>query len=289
MPTRILIAGAGDLGVRAGLLLHAAGAQVFALKRNPSDLPPELHPLAADLTRPETLTSLPEVDQVVYSVAADTSSDEAYQQAYVVGLSNLVQSLSVQRAPLERVLFVSSTAVYAQTDGSWVDESSLAEPDGFSGIRTLQAEALLQHAGFRHVVLRSAGIYGPGRTRLLDQVQSGKASYDPQQPEYGNRIHVDDLARAIVHLLQLSTAASLYNAVDHEPAPRQQVLQWLATSLGAPAPRAVASAAAAEPSSARRARATDKRVSGSLLRESGFQFVYPSYREGYAQLIALRS
>lgn len=292
---RILIAGAGDLGVRTGRLLAQSGAQVFALKRSASGLPAPLEPITADLTRPETLTALPEVDQVVYSVAADSSTDEAYHQAYVLGLGNLLQSLSLQRSPVQRVLFVSSTAVYAQTDGGWVDETSPAEPDAFSGIRTLQAEAVLQHSGFAHCIVRSAGIYGPGRTRLIDQVRGGKATYDPEQPEYGNRIHVDDLARAIVHLLQLPTVAALYNAVDHEPAPRREVLQWLGRRLNAPAPKPSKGPAASPTTSltagpadgsARRVRATDKRVSGSRLLQSGFRFEYPSYREGYAKLIA---
>jgi nucleoside-diphosphate-sugar epimerase len=282
---RVLIAGAGDVGTRAGLLLAQAGKQVFALKRRTVGLPAELVAVAADLTRPETLTALPQdIDSLVYCAAADGSNDEAYQNAYVAGLNNVLQSLSLQRAPLQRVLFVSSTAVYAQTNGEWVTEESTAEPEHFSGIRTLQAESVLEHFPVASVVVRSGGIYGPGRTRLIDQVRSGTATYDPTHAEYGNRIHAQDLARAIVHLLDVSEPLRVYNAVDQEPAPRREVLQWLASQLGVAPPTAAADAGAQ--TKARRTKPSDKRVDSSKLRASGYQFQFPSYREGYGALLA---
>jgi nucleoside-diphosphate-sugar epimerase len=285
MSQRILIAGAGDLGVRTGLHLARAGHTVFALRRNPAGLPPELQPVAADLSRQETLSAVPgAIERVVYCAAADASTDEAYNKAYVLGLSNLLHAVSVQRLPPERIVFVSSTAVYGQSDGSWVREDSVTEPESFSGIRTLQAEALLEHSGLRGVVVRSGGIYGPGRTQLLDQVRAETASYNPDLQEYGNRIHVEDLALAIVHLLERpqSEPYSVYNAVDHAQAPRREVLQWLAEALGKAAPKA----SAVPEAKARRARPGDKRVDGAKLRASGYQFSFPSYREGYGAMLA---
>jgi nucleoside-diphosphate-sugar epimerase len=292
MNQRILIAGAGDLGVRVGALLAAGGAQIFALRRSQGMLPQSLEFIGADLRDPDSLSRLPErLDGVVYAAAADESSDAAYQQAYVLGLSNLLQAPSLKAHTPGRMLFVSSTAVYAQADGEWVDEASPCNASHFSGRRTLEAERVLSVSGVPWTVARAGGIYGPGRTRLIDQVRSGEARYDPDQIEYTNRIHVDDLAGAIVHLLRHPQGLGVFNCVDHEPAPRQEVLTWLAGQLAAPTPRALHSLAPSPevsnpaPSTRSRVRQSNKRVSGEKLRALGYQFRYPSYREGYRELM----
>ncbi len=280
MSARILIAGAGDVGIRLGKALVAQGHEVFALRRNTAALPKELHAVGADLNDPAQLGGLPAaLTHVAYTAAADERSDAAYERAYVRGLSNLLSALAGQTT-LRRAVFISSTAVYAQDDDSWVTEESATEPQSFAGKRTLEAEAQLSHTNLEYAILRCGGIYGEGRTRLLDQVLAGNASYDPTKTEYTNRIHSDDVARALTLLLLHPDAGGLYNGVDTEPAPRREVLQWLAQELGAPAPRATAGRPTERgPGS--------KRVSSARLQGLGYEFSYPTYREGYRALITL--
>ena len=175
-----------------------------------------------------------------------------------------------------RGLFISSTAVHGASDGSWVDEASDPAPTGFPGQRLLEAERFLAGAPLAAASsLRLGGIYGPGRTSLLRSVESGAASLAPHV-EWTNRIHVEDAARAVLHVLDLVPLPRLVEVVDEEPAPRAEVLGFLAAKLGRPSPPVVDTPAP---------RGMGKRVSSALLRRSGFDWRYPTYREGYTALI----
>lgn len=290
---RILIAGCGDLGTALGQNLHAAGHDVWGLKRQPSDLPPTIHPLAADLTDPATLDRLPTaLDSVIYSAAAANFTEVAYRAAYVSGVSHLLQALRAGGQQPQRLLFVSSTSVYAQHQGEWVDENTPATADGFSGRCLREGEQLIWDSPWPAVAVRFGGIYGPGRTRLIDSVRDGSATRPTGAPIYTNRIHRDDCARVLHHLLDLPDPQSLYIGVDDEPAPLDEVLCWLATQLGVPnppvAPLVPLKPGATRHETAARLRAS-KRCRNARLRASGFQFRYPSYREGYQTLLAAES
>lgn len=286
----ILIAGCGDVGATLGQSLSAVGHQVWGLKRHPADLPPGIQPLAADLTDPATLTRLPPtLDYVVYSAAASGFSEAAYQAAYVTGVHNLLNALDKAEQPPKRLLFTSSTSVYAQHQGEWVDEDSPAEADGFSGRCIRAGEQLMWDSGWSAVAVRFGGIYGPGRARLIESVRDGVATRPVGPPLYTNRIHRDDCARALEHLLWLPEPASLYLAVDDDPAPLAEVLNWLAVQLGAPEPPLAAHpplkpGAEANANATLRMRAS-KRCRNARLRASGFDFRYPGYRDGYAALL----
>src|SRR5262245_17546426 len=137
----VLIAGCGDVGTRLGVALAADGDEVRGLRRNPDALPGPIHGVHGDLATGDGLRAAADGVQVlIYAAAADGFSDDAYRGAYVDGLHNVLDALAAARAPLERVLFTSSTAVYGQSDGSWVDETSPTDPQGFSGRRLLEAE-----------------------------------------------------------------------------------------------------------------------------------------------------
>ena len=287
---RILIAGCGDVGTTLGRSLHAAGHAVWGLKRHPDDLPPGIRPLAADLTDPATLTTLPlGLDYVVYSAAAVGFSEAQYQAAYATGVRNLLDALERGHQQPRRLLFTSSTSVYAQHQGEWVDEDSPAEADGFSGRCIRAGEQLMWDSTWPAVAVRFGGIYGPGRTRLIDSVRDGTATRSAGPPIYTNRIHRDDCARVLEHLLALPEPARLYVAVDDDPAPLNEVLCWLAVQLGVPEPPLVPQSppkpgAEASGNAALRLRAS-KRCRNARLRASGFEFRYPTYREGYATLL----
>ncbi len=284
----ILIAGCGDVGATLGQSLNATGHEVWGLKRHTADLPSGVRPLAADLTDPATLNALPPaLDSVVYSAAAAGFGEAAYQAAYVVGIRNLLDALRRAGQQPRRLLFASSTSVYAQHQGEWVDEDSPAAADSFSGRCIRAGERLIWDSGWPAVVVRFGGIYGPGRTRLIDSVRDGTATRPAGPPLYTNRIHRDDCARVLEHLLFLPEPASLYLAVDDDPAPLGEVLSWLATQLGLPEPPLATNlplkpgAGTGDPPRMR----ASKRCHNTRLRASGFEFRHPGYRDGYAVLL----
>ncbi len=276
MGERVLIAGCGFVGTQLAYDLRADGHDVYGLARSCPSLPAGAQWVAADLTVPESLTHLPEVDYVVFAASAGESSDARYLAVYVTGLGNLLAALRKQ--PVKRLCFVSSTAVYHQSDGSWVDESSPTEPVHFSGLRTLEAERVAREAAIPAVVLRCAGIYGPGRTRLIDSVRNGTASWTSGPPRYTNRIHRDDVAGALRHLLFHPAPAPVYVGVDEAPAPERDVYAFLADLLHV-------SLAPGERTESSPRTAGNKRCDGSLLRATGYQFRFPSYREGYKAML----
>ncbi|MEO8197269.1 MAG: SDR family oxidoreductase [Thermoanaerobaculia bacterium] len=279
---RVLIAGCGDLGGALGLELAAAGDEVFGLRRHVERLPRGIRPLAADLAEPATLRDLPRVDAVVYTAAAERSTEEAYRRAYVEGVRHLLAAPGIQHHPPRRFFFVSSTAVYAQNDGAWIDERSPAEATHFRARLLLEGEALVRTATSPEtatLVLRLSGIYGPRRTRLIDLVRTGRATYPPGPPRYANRIHRDDAAGALAHLLRLPQPAPLYLGVDDAPVDLREVLVWLAERLGTPTPRLEERPVEGSPEH------TNKRCSNARLRAAGYRFRFPSYREGYGALL----
>ncbi|WP_311212572.1 MULTISPECIES: NAD-dependent epimerase/dehydratase family protein [unclassified Arthrobacter] len=279
----VLIAGCGDLGTEAGLRFAAAGHDVVGLRRSPEKLPAEIRGLYADLST--ELPDLPsDVEIVVVAVAADSSTEEAYRAAYVNGVRNVLDALERQSIQPRRVLFVSSTAVYKDSGGAVVDESTPTEPTRFSGKVLVEAEDLLfartLGTNTQPISLRLGGIYGPGRTRLIDQVRSGKAVI-PAQPRHTNRVHRDDAAAMIVHLTTMSQDPDrVYVGVDDYAAEMGDVMRFLASEVGGPEPTTAA------PGDASDAGPGDKRCSNARLRATGFDLTYPTFEEGYRALLA---
>lgn len=277
----ILLAGCGDLGTEAGLRFHALGHRVVGWRRTPAKLPAAIEGVAADLSAPRLPRVPADTTAVVIAVAADSPTEEAYRAAYVDGLTHVLDALERDGVRPQRVLFVSSTAVYGDAGGGWVDENTPPRPGGFSGRVLLEAEQLLQAAfsgtATRATSLRLGGIYGPGRTRLIGQVRGGTAVV-PEDARYTNRIHRDDAAAAIVHLATMPPEpAPVYVGVDNDPADLGTVLRFLAAELGLAEPPV---------GDAGPARGGSKRCRNDLLRSTGFEFAFPSFREGYRDILA---
>lgn len=271
----VLMAGCGDVGTEAGLRFAALGHRVVGWRRTPDRLPAPIEAVAADLTG--ELPAIPgDTDIVVVAPAAGGRGEEAYRRVYLDGLSNVLDALERDAVTPSCIIFVSSTAVYADADGAWVDERTAPEPPTATSRVLRRAEELLAVRAPQGTVLRLGGIYGPGRTRLIDQVRGGK-DLAPDPPRYTNRIHRDDAAAAIVHLATaVDATAPVYNGVDEEPAVLGEVLCFLADRLGVPRSGGPDAGTAA----------TGKRICGSLLRSTGFTYRYPSYREGFAAVLA---
>lgn len=276
MGERVLIAGCGFVGCELARQLGPTEHQVWGLSRSRPNLPTTARWLEADLTDGAIARKLPDVDYLVFCASAGESSDARYRAVYVDGLTNVVVAYAA-RAP-KRLVFVSSTAVYHQNDGTWVDENSPTQPTHFSGRRMLEAEAVARGANFSSVVLRCAGIYGPGRTRLIDAVRTGTARWTEGTPRFTNRIHRDDVAGALAHLLFHDNPHPLYVGVDEDPAPEREVFTFLAARLGVSEPPPGRS------EGSHRA-AGNKRCNGAMLRASGYQFRFPSYRDGYSAML----
>ena len=276
---RILIAGCGYVGRALGERLASEGHTVFGARRNPQTLPPKIRLVTLDLSKPISPDELPpDLDFVFYTASAGGFaggySEDAYRTAYVEGPRNLLSALETQ--DVRRVLFTSSTGVYGQRDGEWVDEGSPTEPESSSGRTLLEGEQVFLEGPFPIVVLRLGGIYGPGRTRSLERALQGEDDGEPAV--YSNRIHRDDCAGALRHLMLLEEPEQVYLGVDHEPTDRRTVAGWLEGRLSPETSRADG------PSGTPRRR-TNKRCSNARLVASGYRFLYPTFREGFAALL----
>lgn len=296
-PRHVLVAGCGYVGGALARRLADRGDRVTGLKRNPDDLPQGVEPLAADVLAPASLKGLPKhPEAVVYAVSPAERSGTAYRNAYVEGLQNTLHGCGTPDTPFRgRLVLVSSTGVYGEMDGAWVDEDTPPDPDDETGAALLEGETLARTFGGTGIVLRLGGIYGPGRDRTVRRVASGDVTC-PEPDRFGNRIHRDDAAAAALHLLSLDDPDEVYLGVDRDPAPLRDVYRWIAGRLQVPDPCGPSHAAASargdgssgdgDPGGSETTRRrANKRCSSDRLVASGFAFRYPTFREGYTPFI----
>jgi len=289
---RVLIVGCGYVGLPLGAELVRQGHEVFGLRRSllaENELKVAgVHPLAGDVTKPETLAKLSrQFDWVVNCVAAGGSA-ENYRHTYLEGNRNLVSWLA--DSPPKKFVYTSSSSVYEQKDGSVVTEKSRVEPDAETAKVLVEAEKVLLDAAaqkkFPAVILRVAGIYGPGRGHWFKQFVKGEARIEGDGSRFLNMIHRDDVAGCIIAALKNGRAGEVYNVVDDEPVSQVDFLKWLAATLGKPLPPAGSKDAGI----VRKRGATNKRVSNNKLKtELGYQFKFPNFRSGYgAEILRLK-
>ena len=276
---QVLIVGCGDIGARVSQIL-ADNYAITGLRRNPTGNSDTINYQACDVTDPIQLVSVIQqgrYDVVLITMTPGERSDSGYERAYVQTCRNLVDALRQNVHQPRLALFVSSTAVYGQDDGSWVDEDSITEPESFSGKRLLQAERIIQSGGLTAVIIRFSGIYGPGRNYLLEQIRQGRANMSAQ---ITNRIHADDCAGVIAHLINMQRQqilAPIYIGTDSAPVSMAEVVGWLAEKLGVALP-VVEHQLTAVPG--------NKYCSNRRLLSTGFQFMYADYRAGYKVILS---
>jgi nucleoside-diphosphate-sugar epimerase len=279
------------VGLPLGAELVKQGHEVFGLRRS-AGAEAELRasgikPLIGDITRPEQLVPSPAYDWVVNCVSASGGGVAEYREVYLQGMRNLLAWLGA--APPRKLVYTSSTSVYGQNDGSLVKESSPTEPAVETGRVLVEAEQALLEAvrekTFPAVILRLAGIYGPGRGHWFKQYLNNEARIAGDGARILNMIHRDDVVGAIIAALKSGRPGEVYNAVDDEPVSQLHFFEWLSGPLGKELP-------ASEPEDAEAGRkrgVTNKKVSNRRLKmELGYQFKYPTFRQGYtAEILRL--
>jgi nucleoside-diphosphate-sugar epimerase len=289
---KCLIIGCGYVGLPLGAELVRLGHEVYGLRRTGpagNELKAAgLRPLVGDVTRPETLAGLPrEFDWVVNCVASRGGGADDYRQIYLHGTRHLIAWLAA--APPKKFVYTSSTSVYGQTDGSPVKETSPTEPLVETAKILRETEKLLLAAvaerKFPAVILRVAGIYGPGRGHAFKQFLKNEARIEGDGSRCLNMIHRDDLIGCLVAALKSGRPGEIYNAVDDEPVTQTNFFQWLAEELGKAPPPLVPE----NTDESRKRGVTNKRVSNRKLKmELGCQFKYPNFRRGYTAEILRR-
>ncbi len=273
-----LLIGFGDLASRLAPRLVDAGWSVTGLRRRQVDVP-GVEMVAGDCRDSALLTRLlPGQDLVVVTLTPGEYSEAGYRESYVEGALALAAALAADPVRPARVIWVSSTSVYGQHQGEWVDERTPTEPGSFSGRLLLEAESAVQAADAPATVVRFSGIYGPGRDRTIQQVKKGRSV--PATPvKWTNRIHSEDCAGVLHHIAHRDRegepVAPLYIGTDTQPAPLYDVQHWLAEKLGVELHE--------DPDW--QPRRGNRRCSNALLLGSGYRFEYPTWKEGYGALL----
>ncbi len=279
-----VIAGCGYVGNELARMLIDEGHEVFGIRRDIGKLLPGVRGIEGNVAQPKSLGPAPKrVEYAVYAVGADESSEQAYRRAYLDGLAGFLEWLADEGQRPRRLVMVSSTSVYGQRRGEHIDEDSPTHPTQFRGETLLASERLAAASGLSTVVVRLGGIYGPGREGLIDRARDGQLETRAKK-HFTNRIHRDDAAGLLRFLLFHASPESLYLGVDDEPAEEAELYLWLSKELGVDAPTEEEEGVEGN----RRRSTGSKRCSNRRIRESGYSFRYPTYREGYAELIRAR-
>lgn len=274
----VLIAGCGYTGTAAAHLFVRSGWSVVGWTRSAASvnalLADAITAQAVDISDPDAVARHQfAADVVVHCASSGGGGEETYRAVYLDGVRNLACTF-----PNTRLIFVGSTSVYAQDDGEDVTEESIAAPKTATGKILREAEEIaLSMSG---IVLRAAGIYGPGRSALLRRLRNGEAALETSD-RFVNQIHRDDLARAIVHVAQTDAFSPprIFNVVDDAPASRNEILRWLSAKTG----KALAAAVGSVPH--RRRGNSNKRVRNHRLRALAWRPLFPSYVEGFEQSV----
>jgi nucleoside-diphosphate-sugar epimerase len=276
---RILIAGCGYVGEATGDLFHSAGWNVEGWvhsKESAAQLSTKPYAIQViDVSRRgEVGKYAGSFDAVIHCASSRGGDAEAYRQIYLNGAGHLLE-----RFPKSKILFTSSTSVYAQRDGSWVTEESETKPLRETSRILLEVEQLTLEKG--GTVARLAGIYGPGRSALLTTFVNGTATIAPSNDRFVNQVHRDDIASALFLLLnrEVVSPGQIYNVADDQPLLQSACYGWLAQRLNRPLPPIRKS------EQPRKRGDTNKRVSNAKLRQLGWTPQYPTFNDAMEKSI----
>jgi nucleoside-diphosphate-sugar epimerase len=283
-----LIFGCGYLGARIARRWQTAGHQVIVVTRS-RERADQLQrdgytPIVANVARPETLCDLPWVDTVLFAVGFDHSAGQTIEEVYAGGVRNVLAALPTG---VKRFIYISTTGVYGAASGEWADEVTPPDPRRDGGRASLAAEqALAAHPlGNLSIILRLAGIYGPGRVPFIDKLRHGEP-IPAAVSGFLNLIHVDDAAEVVLaadRCEPIQNGPRIYCVSDGEPVERGEYYSEVARQIGAAPPRF----AEPDPNSPRAARAeSSRRISNErMMAELRVTLAYPDYRAGLAAIL----
>src|SRR6266516_2698361 len=275
---RILIAGCGYIGQAAADLFHAAGWAVQGWTRSAksaASLSAKPYPVReVDVSQAGQVAECAGMfDAVVHCASSSGGDAKMYRKVYLDGIRNLLETF-----PGSKLLFTSSTSVYAQRDGSWVTEESETKPMRETSRILLETERLVLASG--GIVARLAGIYGPGRSALLSKFLNGTAIIDPENDRFVNQVHRDDIASALFLLFSRETeGAQIYNVVDDQPILQSECYRWLAQRFNRPLPLTGGSTREHKRGD------SNKRVSNAKLRRLGWAPQYATFADAMEKSI----
>ena len=281
---RTLIIGCGYVGEVLGQRLIALGHDVTGIRRSSEHnvrlARLGIRPINLDITlETEFKKKLDDkYNRIVLAASSSQGGKEAYKKVYGLGSKHVAQWLKTASA--QSVVLISSTGVYGQTNGEWVSENDADTSQDITTNILLEAEQNILDAGPAVAILRSSGIYGPGRGHLFQQFMNGTASIEGDGKRFLNMVHLDDLVESTILALEPVVQRGIYNITDDEPVTQLNFFKWLSDTTGRPMPPFVP-----EPNpSTRKRRITNKRVSNKLIKKTfGVSHNYPTFREGLTQ------
>ena len=290
---KVGIIGCGYIGLAISEKLQEAGCEVYGVRRSPGGIlavrASGANAVTADITEPETFVDIPSVDALIFAASSGRGNLEQAEAIYNEGLENVIDHFGQREHSPNTFLYTSSTSVLGDHDGELVDETTPRKPASDKAEILCAAEDIARDRAeafdINPIVARLSGIYGPQRYRLDRYLTT------PAVPGYRNFIHREDVAGAITHLLLAEyDETSCVHISDSEPVDRQEFVTWIAEQVNAPSPPLVSLEERLEEeklsaTTVARLRA-NKRVDNTRLRNTGYQFTYPTYREGFAQAIA---
>jgi nucleoside-diphosphate-sugar epimerase len=288
---RVVILGCGYVGLELGRQLRG-DHDVVGVRRSADGIAAiedaGFEGVQADVTDPDDLTTVPDADALVFAASSGGRGADAAREVYVDGLRTAIEAFGERDSPPERLVYTSSTGVYGDHGGDWVDESTPLEPTTEKTEVLAEAERIAREVAADHgidgTVARFAGLYGPDRYRLERYLEG------PVTEGYLNMVHREDAAGAVRYLLEADLARDeVVLVVDDEPAPKWEFADWLAAECGVSEPPKRTKAERLDDpdlaEAARRRILTSKRCSNEYLRELGYEFAYPTYREGYREAV----
>ncbi|APW96321.1 NAD(P)-dependent oxidoreductase [Halobiforma lacisalsi AJ5] len=288
----VAILGCGYVGLELGNQLVERGHDAVGVRRSDAGIDAiesaGFEAVRADITDPEGLESVPDVDAVVFAASSGGRGPDAAREIYVEGLRTAIEVFGERENAPERLVYTSSTGVLGDHEGDWVDEGTAIEPTTEKTEVLAEAERIARELppehGFEGTVARYAGLYGPDRYRLERYLEG------PVTEGYLNMVHRDDAAGAVRYLLEEDRArGEVVQVVDDEPVEKWTFADWLAEQCGrSEPPKRTKDERLAEndlSAAARRRILTSKRCDNAKLRALGYEFAYPTFREGYRAAI----
>jgi len=288
--SRVAILGCGYVGLELGRQL-AGDHEVVGVRRSESGLEAiesaGFEAVQADVTDDDSLAAVPDADWVVFAASSGGRGADVAREVYVEGLETAIDHFWSREDAPERLVYTSSTGVYGDHDGDWVDEETVLDPQTEKTEVLAEAERVARERpaeyGGHGTVARYAGLYGPERYRLERYLEG------PVTAGYLNMVHRADAAGAVRHLLAEDHREEVVLVVDDEPVEKWAFADWLAEQCDVPfPPKQTTEERLADDSlseTAKRRIQTSKRCSNDRLRELGYEFEYPTFREGYRNAV----